>query len=402
MDPDTLRTDIERESRRYEEWKDKLLKAPEPRASPVSEPSGTMARYLYRLRGMVLRWTSKISRFALVPPASPPVGASAARDGGVGVEAAPRVMRVNQMDAETLDEDLYRLLWSRMERLGRHLGREVLDQWSPELRAVLRTIIFWNTTWKNRPTPGMELQNIRLIGTGRWVRGAGSAAYRMLTLQQRKGLGLLLILVPWLVERVKGFMSDWQWYAFGRRSLRGIAYTTVDRMEQLWEAVSVVHFLLFLSGGSYRSMVERLLRIRVAYVNPRAHRALSFEFMNQYLVWRTVSRVLLFAIPLVDFGAAWRMMQTAVGMQSDTDRRAGSGDEACGICGSNPITIAVSAVPCRHVFCYTCLRTLRMETRNPTCPIPGCARKIEGEERLRYHSPQAGERKDDIKTSASE
>jgi hypothetical protein len=32
-------------------------------------------------------------------------------------------------------------------------------------------------------------------------------------------------------------------------------------------------------------------------------------------------------------------------------------DDACPVCGVNPITIAFIAIPCEHKYCYYCLRT---------------------------------------------
>jgi len=288
---------------------------------------------------------------------------------------------VNQLDAATLDDDLHRLLWVGLERICRFGLQRFLHTYQAEIKALLRLLIFWQTVWNHVPTPGMELQNLLLTGTGAFR--SRERRHRSLTRQQRVLYGVLTISIPWVAERIKSHMLEWQWIHFSRGSIRKMVYKLVYSLEQTWDALSVVHFLWFLSGGKYRSLVERLLRIRVAYVNPRAHRALSFEFMNQYLVWRTVARFLLFAIPLIDFGGILLSIRSALGLQ---ERESGSGlgenADECRICQISPVTVPVRSEPCGHVFCYTCIRSLRMENFSATCPA--CGVRLVGERRLTY------------------
>mmetsp|Transcript_114 Transcript_114/g.202 ORF Transcript_114/g.202 Transcript_114/m.202 type:complete len:427 (+) Transcript_114:10-1290(+) len=414
------------ELKRFRDWKQNLIQeidlsrvgndASSPSSSSSSSSSLLSQEYAARLPGWLpgrarrfvnntTSFARKIYDFSLIPstPEDEKEKIVGVHQGGE-VEVS-KVMRVNQLDAQTLDDDLHQLLWVGLERIARHGGQGLLLQWRAEAKALLKFTIFWNTIWAQKSTPGMELQNLILIGLGkrrpRFVPGA--PRLRLLTYRQRVLYGVLTIFAPWLLTRSKDYMSDRQWIGFQRGSIRRVIYELVNALELAWDAASIVHILVFLAGGTYRNLVERLLRIRVGYVNPRAHRALSFEFMNQYLVWRTVARFLLFAIPLVDFGLVFRSIVSMVGWKKGWWKKGGPQDEGeddddavkgrgkCALCGLSPIVVPMRATPCTHVFCYTCLRSLRMESPNPVCPR--CSKKIVGEQRVIYHVPNESKRK---------
>mmetsp|Transcript_6891 Transcript_6891/g.10519 ORF Transcript_6891/g.10519 Transcript_6891/m.10519 type:complete len:334 (-) Transcript_6891:79-1080(-) len=321
-----------------------------------------------------------------------------------GSEIIPKVMRVNQLDAQTLDEDLHQLLWVGLKRIARHGGQEFLGAFGFEIRALLKLLVFVNTTGVNKPTPGLELQNLRLVGTGihKSISKMGLAA-RLLSRRERVFYGGMTIVAPWILERLKSHMTDWEWINSPEGSLRRYGYHSVYILEQLWTLLSTIQFFHFLAGGAHRSLVERLLRIRVMYSNPRAHRALSFEFMNQYLVWRTVARFLLFAIPLVDIRSIIRSIRNAIGLKTSkfVAQKDSKGQLVCGICGISPITIPVSAKPCGHVFCYSCIRTQRMIHRNYRCPISGCGEVITGEIRVTFDSKSSDRKNREESLSSS-
>ncbi|GAB5366625.1 hypothetical protein AAMO2058_001159500 [Amorphochlora amoebiformis] len=296
-------------------------------------------------------------------------------------------MRVNQLDAQTLDDDLYELLWGGLRRIARHEGSQTFNTYGAELKTALRLLIFWNTIGRNKPTPGLELQNLCLAGTGKQVpRPFGGGVMRLLTRRQRILYCGLSVIAPWLFTRLKSFLTDWEWISEGRGSLRRGIYDVVYSMDHLWGVASLFHFLHFLAGGKYRSLIERLLRIRIMYINPKAHRALSFEFMNQYLVWRTVVRFLLFILPFMDIGAVFTFMNKILGVR--TRRNTYQDSKTCGVCGLSPISIPVRSIPCGHVFCYTCISSILGDRKNNSmCPMAGCSVKIRKTERLTYSAP---------------
>lgn len=307
------------------------------------------------------------------------------------------VMRVNQLDAQTLDDDLQQLLWAGLERVFRHGADGALLDWRPELQAALSLLVFGSTVGRDQATPGLELQNLILSGDGQRVPGR---QYRRLSRRQKVMLGLCWIAVPWMWERISTRMARGGWRARGG-AIRRLVYRAAHFLHGAWRCAEFINFLVFLSGGRYRSLVERLLRVRTAYINPRASRALSFEFMNQYLVWRSVSQFLLFALPLVNFSALRsrlaRALATVRGRNpAKENAAAAAGPLRCRRCGTTPIIVPVRAHGCRHVFCYCCIKPLMQAGGGrTTCPVDGCGTVVAKLDRVEYIWPTTGTGKDE-------
>lgn len=66
-----------------------------------------------------------------------------------------------------------------------------------------------------------------------------------------------------------------------------------------------VSFLVFLVNGRYRTLVDRILRIRLTPPSTQVSREVSFEYLNRQLVWHAFTEFLLFLLPLVGINR-WR------------------------------------------------------------------------------------------------
>src|ERR1700709_2758243 len=64
-------------------------------------------------------------------------------------------------------------------------------------------------------------------------------------------------------------------------------------------------FLIFLVNGRYRTLVDRIIRIRLAPPSSQVSREVSFEYLNRQLVWHAFTEFLLFLLPLVGI-SRWR------------------------------------------------------------------------------------------------
>ena len=49
-----------------------------------------------------------------------------------------------------------------------------------------------------------------------------------------------------------------------------------------------------------RSIIERVLSMRLVYQRANQARALSFEYLNRQLVWHELSELVLFLLPLIN------------------------------------------------------------------------------------------------------
>ena len=70
-------------------------------------------------------------------------------------------MRVNQLDALRLDGSILGMLRQDFMECFRFFDQPVLlEAIRPEIEFVIGSLIFLFTLWKQRPTPGMKLQNV--------------------------------------------------------------------------------------------------------------------------------------------------------------------------------------------------------------------------------------------------
>lgn len=172
---------------------------------------------------------------------------------------------------------------------------------------------------------------------------------------------------------------------------------------RLTDLVSTTHsiaafasFLVFLVNGRYRTLVDRILRIRLTPPSAQASREVSFEYLNRQLVWHAFTEFLLFLLPLVGISRwkrwisrAWRKtVQTLKSSGNDEETTDKQGELAflpertCAICyrDQNPaattesdvlaasaaaggisgsaqtdITNPYEAIPCGCVYCFVCI-----------------------------------------------
>ena len=182
--------------------------------------------------------------------------------------------------------------------------------------------------------------------------------------------------------------------------------------------------LAFSVRCSYRSLVDRLLGMRLHYINPKMNRQVSFEFMNQQvctlsflqaflgmhscsiqctvcvsrharrvplpqLVWSGLAEFLMFVMPLLNLPLlrAWlsralRFILGALGLAhngdgADADNESdgdgdGGGASGCVVCAADPIAVPYAAAPCGHLYCYTCLAGSRLAEPSARFRCPRC------------------------------
>ncbi|KAG7110041.1 Peroxisomal biogenesis factor 2 like protein [Verticillium longisporum] len=322
-------------------------------------------------------------------------------------EGTRPAFRVGQVDAELLDEELVDLLRDQVgEALKYFAGGHLQDDWSAEIMLALRAVLFKLTVWDHDATYGAALQNLRYTD----ARSASPVLVPPSPLQ-KTAYGLVTVLgryawtrwEDWLVERDDGHDTP---------------SPRVQRLARLTERLSTLHagaaclsFLVFLLHGRYRTLLDRLLRMRLAPPTSQVSREVSFEYLNRQLVWHAFTEFLLFVLPLVGihrwrrwFARTWRktrgIMQTSGGGGGGDDDGVKRGELAflpertCAICYQDQNTLAsendimaaaassgvvgsaqtditnpYETMPCGCVYCFVCLATRleREEGEGWTC-----------------------------------
>lgn len=180
--------------------------------------------------------------------------------------------------------------------------------------------------------------------------------------------------------------------------------TSVRLLSRISSLISTTHsaaafasFLIFLVNGRYRTLLDRILRLRLAPPSSQVSREVSFEYLNRQLVWHAFTEFLLFLLPLVGISRwrrwlarAWRKTKSVIKRQETGDDEGSKNgrelaflpERTCAICyqDQNPtstseneilaisgasggvvgsaqtdVTNPYETIPCGCIYCFVCL-----------------------------------------------
>lgn len=304
--------------------------------------------------------------------------------------------RVGQVDAELLDEELLDLLKTQAGEGLKLLGAHLKDDWGAEISAVLRAALWKLSIWDHGASYGASLQGLRYVDAR-----SDDTAVQEATKWQRAAYGLITV----------GGRYGWSRWEERLSSLEN-GYdepsTMIQRLSRLTTLATNTHniaaffsFMIFLYNGRYRTLTDRILRLRLVPSTNQTNREVSFEYLNRQLVWHAFTEFLLFLLPLVGISRwrrwlarAWKNVSRTVtklvsgSSKTDDDDELPQGELAflpertCAICyqDQNPaggqseqevisaggnsgvigsaatdITNPYEAIPCGCIYCYVCL-----------------------------------------------
>ncbi|KAH8812501.1 peroxisomal biogenesis factor 2 [Xylogone sp. PMI_703] len=305
-----------------------------------------------------------------------------------GVDGTRPAFRVGQVDAELLDDELLDLLKGQVSEGLKYFGTHLQDSYSAEIMLALRAVLFKLTVWDHDATYGAALQNLKFTD----ARKTGPVLAPPSKVQKTLyGLFTVGGRYAW---------TKWENWLLDNDDGPGSLSPPLERLSRLTDALSTMHstaafisFLVFLVNGRYRTLLDRLLRLRLAPPTSQVSREVSFEYLNRQLVWHAFTEFLLFVLPLVGISRwrrwltrAWRKTKSVL---KTTD--SGEGEEkthngelgflperTCAICyqdqnsGTNEVEILAAssgiagsaqtditnpyeAIPCGCVYCFVCL-----------------------------------------------
>ncbi|CCU81443.1 peroxisomal biogenesis factor 2 [Blumeria hordei DH14] len=294
--------------------------------------------------------------------------------------------RVGQVDAELLDEELLGLLKMQVGDAFKYFGSHIQNDWAAEIVLVLRSILFKLTIWDHNTTYGAALQNLRYSD----ARFKGDALEVPSKLQK-------------LAYGVLSVGGSYAWTRWERWLLRineehNSSNRTVAKILKLLQTLDTLHsvvtftsFLVFLVNGRYRTLLDRILKLRLVPINNQASRQVSFEYLNRQLVWHAITEFLLFLLPLVGISRwkrwisrIWKKTKSMIMYGVEDESLVTSGElgflpeRTCAICyqsqnsisssnnemilnqssGQQDITNPYESIPCGCLYCFVCLATI--------------------------------------------
>jgi peroxin-2 len=305
-----------------------------------------------------------------------------------------------------LDEELIKMLREQSEKvLGMFSFTSAIPtHFRSEIDMCIRFIMWWFSIRTNTASPGEVLQNLRYRDERKFsylhTKGLLTLPNDMPSRGQRSMHLLLSVLTPWMWNRLRDHAVEKQW---GENHETEHWWSILEAVDRAHRVASLVNFLIFLGDGRYRNITDRLLKMRLIPARNESVRAVSFELINQQLLFEGFSEILLVILPLVDWSAFARSLgklrnllrkllmlvtpQRVIDFLNDklggsplTDA-SGSPDQEmkCVSCGASPAIMPHRAMPCEHVYCYFCLKTA--SSRLQTSCV-SCEQTFEGAERV--------------------
>ncbi|KAI4787123.1 hypothetical protein E4T44_13728, partial [Aureobasidium sp. EXF-8845] len=215
--------------------------------------------------------------------------------------------RVGQVDAELLDEELLQLLRGQVGDALKYFGGHIADEWSSEIGAILRAILWKLSIWDRGTSYGASLQGLKYVDARTHSSTIPSGSGQDSTKWQKAAYGLITVggryswqkLEDWLLEKEGGYEEP---APLVKRLSKFTGWITMTH-----EMAALASFLVFLFNGKYRTLADRLLRLRLAPASAQTSRQVSFEYLNRQLVWHAFTEFLLFLLPLVGI-SRWRRL----------------------------------------------------------------------------------------------
>ncbi|KDE05695.1 hypothetical protein MVLG_03929 [Microbotryum lychnidis-dioicae p1A1 Lamole] len=249
----------------------------------------------------------------------------------LGSEPAPRlrISRVAQLDADLLDHELESILAAPMGKALQGLRLPGGASWEPELMALLRIAVLKMSIYDRGITYGSGLQNLKYRNErGRATNQSSAAIDVDLTRFQKLSYMALLVLPSYLHSclRDRMLLSSWpdeplpsSWFSFfnpirllnvlvrpskdsslrWRMEFKRVCWELLNLVERCTAVATLANFLIFLYDGRYRTLVDRILGMRLIYAQRSIKPNVSFEFLNRQLVWEAFTEFLLFLMPLI-------------------------------------------------------------------------------------------------------
>lgn len=305
-------------------------------------------------------------------------------------------VRVGQVDAELLDEELLALLKSQIGDALKYFNPHVQDDYAHEILLGLRAVLFKLSIWDNDASYGAALQGLQYTD----ARNTKTGALARPTIAQKSLHGLITVFGRYAWDKYNDYLLEAESSHTGPTLLLKRLSSISSRLGTIHDLAAFTSFLVFLVNGRYRTLTDRILRLRLVSPNSQTHREVSFEYLNRQLVWHAFTEFLLFLLPLVGItrwrrilSRAWKRFRTSITADPETEdlsEKPKSGplaflpETTCAICyaDQNPAQTSEAEVlganvgaggvigsvqtdivnpyetmPCACIYCFVCIAT---------------------------------------------
>lgn len=228
-------------------------------------------------------------------------------------------LRVPQLDAELLDEELLSLFKTQVADGLKYFDQHVKDDYDAEISLALRALLWKFTLWDHDASYGASLQGLHYVDAR--TRSGHHPGTRP-TATQKVLYGLVGVGGRYAWSKVETRLFD---TSDSSRWMQRLSRLT-SLATSTHAFASLVSFAVFLLNGRYRTLLDRALHMRLTPSSAHTNREVSFEYLNRQLVWHAFTEFLLFLLPLVGI-ARWRRWLSRVWRRFVGLFRGGAADE---------------------------------------------------------------------------
>ena len=251
------------------------------------------------------------------------------------------VLRVNQLDACELDENITDILQQHFLNIFKPFQSLFLHQFGPELKAFIRFLVWKFSLGDENSTFGQRMLNLSY--------GTGNSAH--LSSLQRGGLFFSFVLVEWISERCDWFMKT-----------RTLQYCT-----SAVKTLSLLNFVVFLIHGCYPTLKERIFKLKIVPTTPQSLRTVNHGYLTREILWHGFSEFVFFILPHINFFTLRNLARRLLNIKTSSDH-----SDVCSFCEGIPTLPHIA--DCGHLYCYYCLQAnLQADTRFPCCT---CSKQV--------------------------
>ena len=268
------------------------------------------------------------------------------------IRMSEKVLRVSQLDATELDDELLSVLQEQLVAVLKVLPSTRLLRFKPELRAVLKALLWGYSVRSLGQTFGQSMLDIKY--------STDATCTTTLSYRHKWALLFLSVGVEWLRERFHLLVKLVLQSHTPRRVELILGYLTTAV-----NSLSLFNFTVFLLRGCYPTLSERLCGLLIAPSKPQTLRNMSYDYMNREILWHGFSEFLFFIIPHFNMFALrnWLHRVTLSPTSSPVDY------SMCVFCEKPPTRPSITQ--CGHVYCHYCLQANCMADSHFPCSVCG-------------------------------
>ncbi|KAH8605746.1 Pex2 Pex12 amino terminal region [Trypanosoma vivax] len=227
--------------------------------------------------------------------------------------------------------------------------------WQAELSILIDIVLFFGSTWRCAQTVGDRMQNLvfRDEAKAQWLGQADILILQPSLSASRPKLlayGVLSIFVPYVVQKLNRVALEENWEFRDANSIKAKLARLLKRVSLIWTVISFLHMLHFLATGQYRTIVERLLSLRLVHGSQKVYRFTNLSYLNQNVYFQAWSSFLAVLNVSRYIPRLRRSLRSVIARGGD----ASLDGNLCCACHNTP-TIAQRS-NCGHLYCYYCIK----------------------------------------------